>query len=154
MEFIHAAKFLQEWFDGLPANVRAWLIQAYWILVPAVALLVLYAVVRKESITESGRVTVKWFRPSQWLARFRQIEAENQAKLPENMQHFLAGTRRFLAFSHRAADLVYGVMATLLGFLGVLFSLILNPFKAWWLFLPSALLLYFAYRIFRKAPDS
>jgi hypothetical protein len=40
----------------------------------------------------------------------------------------------------------------LLGVLGVLISLVANPFNAWWLFLPSVFLLYIAYRIFRKAP--
>lgn len=152
MEMLHGAALIREWFDGLPPDVQAWLIQAYWILVPAVALLILYAVVRKESVSESGRVNVKWYRPSQWLTRFQQIKAENKAAMPENVQQFLLGTEKFLVFSHRAADLVYGVMAALLGTLGVLFSLITNPFKAWWLFLPSLILLYFAYRIFRKAP--
>lgn len=153
MELIHASKLLQEWFNKLSPETQAWLIKAYWIVVPLGLMFLIYAVVREEKISESGKVTVKWYHPTQWVAHFKQIKADNEAKLQKDGNVFFIKTHELLAASHKLSELVYDVLFVvvgLLGFLGVLISIAMNPFKAWWFFLPSALAVYIGVKSFKK----
>jgi hypothetical protein len=59
-----------------------------WI-VGSLLLIVIYKVARQESVAQSGKVEVKWYSPMQWLARFRQINAENREILPESTRTFV-----------------------------------------------------------------
>jgi len=153
MEFIHAAKFIHEWFDGLPLEVKTWLIKAYWVLVPAVVVMLIYAVVREEKISESGKVSVKWYYPKQWVARYMQIKAENEAKFARDGGNFYVKIRQLLELSRKFSDIAYDILFVILGLvglLGVLFSLFMNPLKTWWLFIPSVIVVYIAVQSLRK----
>lgn len=101
MELIHASKDLQEWFNGLPLDVQAWLIKAYWVVVPLGVMILIYAVVREEKVSESGKVTVKWYHPKQWVAHFQQIKADNEAKLIKDGNVFYIKSQQLLAVSHK-----------------------------------------------------
>jgi len=153
MEFIHAAKFIHEWFDGLPLEVKTWLIKAYWVLVPAVVVMLIYAVVREEKISESGKVSVKWYYPKQWVARYMQIKAENEAKFARDGGNFYVKIQQLLELSRKFSDIAYDILFVILGLvglLGVLFSLFMNPLKTWWLFIPSVIVVYIAVQSLRK----
>ncbi|MFM9835236.1 MAG: hypothetical protein ACKVOA_03960 [Methylophilaceae bacterium] len=153
MELIHASKLLQEWFNKLPPETQAWLIKAYWVVVPLGLMFLIYAVVREEKVSESGKVTVKWYHPKQWVLHFMQIKADNEAKLQKDGSVFFIKLRQLLAASHELSDLVYDVLFVLIGLLGVLgvvVSIAMNPFKAWWFFLPSAFAVYIGVKSFKK----
>jgi len=153
MEFIHAAKFIHEWFDGLPLEAKTWLIKAYWVLVPAVVVMLIYAVVREEKVSESGKVSVKWYYPKQWVARYMQIKAENEAKFARDGGNFYVKIRQLLELSRKFSDIAYDILFVILGLvglLGVLFSLFMNPLKTWWLFIPSVIVVYIAVQSLRK----
>ena len=153
MEFIHAAKFIHEWFDGLPLEVKTWLIKAYWVLVPAVVVMLIYAVVREEKVSESGKVSVKWYYPKQWVARYMQIKAENEAKFARDGGNFYVKIQQLLELSRKFSDIAYDILFVILGLvglLGVLFSLFMNPLKTWWLFIPSVIVVYIAVQSLRK----
>jgi hypothetical protein len=153
MELIHASKFLQEWFNGLPLDMQAWVIKAYWVLIPAIVVFVVYIVVREEKVSESGRVSVKWYHPKQWITRFMQVKADNEAKMARENPAFFIKTQQFLAVSHKLNDIAYDLLFVLvgvLGLLGVLLSVAMNPIKAWWLFLPSILTVYIGYKSLKK----
>ena len=153
MELLHASKFLQEWFNGLPPDVQAWVIKAYWVLIPAIIILIVYAVVREEKVSEYGRVSVKWYHPKQWVTRFIQIKADNEAKMAQENPAFFIKTQQFLAVSHKLNDIAYDILFVLvgvLGLLGVLLTIVMNPIKAWWLFIPSVLTVYIGYKSLKK----
>ena len=153
MELIHASKFLQEWFSGLPLVTQAWLIKAYWILIPLGVILLLYVVAQEEKISESGKVSVKWYHPKQWVAHFMQIKADNEAKLVKDGNVFFIKSQQLLAASHKLSEFAYDVIFVLvgvLGLLGVLLSIAMNPFKAWWFFIPSTLAVYIGFKSFKK----
>jgi hypothetical protein len=150
MEFIHAAKFLQEWFDGLPSDVKIWVVRVCWVLVPAIVALLIYTVVREEKISESGKVSVKWYHPSQWFARYMQIQADNEAKSVQNGSNFYIRLQQLLALNRQLSEIAYDViflMVGLLGLLGVLLSLMINT---WWVLIPSAIAVYIGVQSWRK----
>lgn len=150
MEILHLSAWIREWLATLPLNVQYWIKLIFYTAVILVALVVLYSVSRQESISESGKVVVKWYHPKYWMARYQHIKAENHQKLPANTREFVEKCQRFLASSHRWLDIGYGLIFALLGFLGLAISILLNPIKAWWMLIPSLLLLYFGYKTLKK----
>jgi hypothetical protein len=151
MEFIELGKWLNVWFGKLPKDWQLWLTHYYWWIVGSLLLVVIYKVARQESVAQSGKVEVKWYSPMQWLARLQQIKVENREKLPESTRTFVDKIYRVIELGHVVADYIYAFMACFLGLLGIIFSIILNPIKAWWMFLPSAFLFYIGYKMLRAA---
>jgi hypothetical protein len=151
MEFIELGKWLNVWFGKLPKDLQFWLTQYCWWIIGSLVLIVIYKVARQESLPQSGKVEVKWYSPVQWLARFQQIKAENREELPESTRKFLDKVYRVIELRHVVADYIYALIACFFGLLGIIVSIILNPIKAWWMFLPSALLFYIGYKMLRAA---
>ena len=60
MERFRAAQFIVDWFHQLPLDIQAWLIQAFWIALPVLVVIIGWRLIRQASVTESGRVVVKW----------------------------------------------------------------------------------------------
>ena len=149
MEFIELSKWLNVWFGKLPKGWQLWLTHYYWWIVGSFLLIVIYKVARQESVAQSGKVEVKWYSPTQWVDRFKQIKAENREKLPESTRSFVDKIYRVIELGHVVADYIYALIACFLGLLGIIASIILNPFKAWWMFLPSAFLFYIGYKMLR-----
>ena len=149
MEFIELSKWLNAWFGKLPKDWQLWLAHNYWWIVGSLLMIVIYKVARQESIAQSGKVEVEWYSPVHWVARFQQIKAENRQKLPESTRSFLDKIYRVIELGNVVADYIYGLIAFFLGLLGIVVSIILNPFMAWWLFLPSAFLFYIGSKILR-----
>ena len=147
MEFIELSKWLSVWFGKLPKDWQLWLTQHYWWIVGSFLFIVIYKVARQESVAQSGKVEVKWYSPMQWLDRFQQIKAENREKLPESTRSIVDKIYHVIELGHVVADYIYALIACFLGLLGIIVSIILNPFKAWWLFLPSAFLFYIGYKM-------
>lgn len=153
MGLIHLSAFMSDWLDGLPSGVRLWLLGASFLLSTLLLLFLLFRLARQEYVTESGKVVVNWFHPLQWLARFQQIKADNHAKLPEStraivdrLQLLLERSNNIVELGHEIVFLVVGC----LGLLGVLLSILMNPLKAWWLFVPSAIAVFIGYKAFHK----
>ncbi len=66
---------------------------------------------------------------------------------------FFIKSQQLLAVSHKLSELVYDVMFVfvgVIGLLGVLISIAMNPFKAWWFFIPSALALFIGVKSLKK----
>ncbi len=152
LEFIHAGKFISEWLDSLPPALREKVTGFFFVLIAVVFIFIGYMVARKESIDEAGKVNVKWYSPQKWLERFQEIQLENRKKLSPETIAFTDKIYTFIALGNKVSDFILGLLLALLGFVGLVFSLVLNPFKAWWLFLPSALLCYLSYKMLRKPP--
>lgn len=151
-EFIHAGKFINEWLDSLPPALREKVTGFFFLLIAVVFIFIFYMVARKESIDESGKVNVKWYSPQKWLERYQEIQIENRKKLSPEAIAFTDKIYKFIALGNKVRDFILGLLLALLGLVGVVTSLILNPFKVWWMFLPSALLCYLSYKMLRKPP--
>lgn len=150
METLHLSAWVNQWLATLPVNVQYWLKFFFYVAVVLVVLLLLFSVSRQESVSESGKIVVKWHHPKYWLARYQQIKAENHQKLPANTRESIEKFQRLLGSSHRLLDIGYGLIFAMLGFLGLAISILLNPIEAWWMFIPSLLLLYLGYKTLKK----
>ena len=149
MEFVELGEWVNVWFGKLPNDLQLWLTQYYWWIAGSLLLIVIDKVARQETVAQSGKVEVRWYSPAEWLARFQQIKAENREKLPESTWTFVDKIYRVIELGHVVADYLYAFIECFLGLLGIIVSIILNPIKAWWMFLPSALLLYIGYKMLR-----
>lgn len=152
MEFITLSNWLNVWFSKLPEDWQFWLMHDFLWIVGSLLLIILYKFARQEWVAPSGKVVVNWYSPMQWVSRFQQIKAESQRTLPESTRLFVGKMYRMIEVGHAVADYIYALMACFLGLLGIIISIILNPFKAWWLLLPSIVLFFIGYRMLRTNP--
>lgn len=152
MEGLHAAQQLIDWFHRLPPDVQAWLVQAYWVAVPILVLIIVWRLMRQESVSESGRVKVDWFSPKTWPGRFLQLREESRAALPKRMLSFMQQLDSVSKFGDRLHELILGFLMMLMAVLmGVMW--LISPLQGWWAGLLAFAAGYFAKRLLR-APQA
>jgi hypothetical protein len=148
MERFRAAQFIVDWFHQLPLNVQAWLIQAFWIALPVLIVIIGWRLMRQDSVTESGRVVVKWYSPKTWPSRFAQLRDEGHAALPQGMQNLVQQVDKANEFAHKLHTwLLGGLLALLALLMGIMW--LVSPLQGWWAGLLAAAAGYYAKRLLR-----
>jgi hypothetical protein len=149
MERFQAAKLLIDWFHQLPIHVQDWLVQAFWIAVPVLIIIIGWRLIRQEDTSESGRVTVKWFSPKTWPNRFIQLRDEGRAALPKDMQGFIEQVDKANEFAYKLQTLMLGCLLALLALLmGIMW--LVSPLQGWWAGLIAGAAGYYAKRLLRR----
>jgi hypothetical protein len=149
MERFQSAQWIVNQFHQLPANVQVWLIQAFWIAVPVLVLIVGWRIVHQESVSESGRVGVVWYSPTAWSSRFQQLRDEGHAALP-NVQRLVQQADRANALAHKLHTLLLGGLLVLFAVLmGIMW--LVSPLQGWWAGLAAFAAGYFAKRLLRPS---
>lgn len=151
MERFQAAQWIVNQFHQLPAEVQAWMIQAFWVAVPLLILIIGWRLVRQENVSESGRVSVKWYAPSTWPGRFQQLREEGHVALP--------GVQKVVQQMDNANEFAHKLHTLLLGWLLVLFAVLMgimwlvSPLQGWWTGLAAFAAGYYAKRLLRPSPS-
>ncbi len=149
MERFQAAQLIVDWFHRLPQDIQAWLIQAFWIAVPVLVVIVGWRLMRQDNVTESGRVVVNWFSPKTWPNRFKQLRDEGHAALPQGVQGLVQQVDNANRLAHKLHTLILGCLLVLLAVLMGLMWLI-SPLQGWWAGLVAVAAGYYAKRLLRR----
>jgi len=148
MERFRAAQFIIDWFHQLPLDIQAWLIQAFWIALPVLVVIIAWRLMRQASVTESGRVVVKWYAPKTWPNRFAQLRDEGNAALPHSVQNLVQQVDKVNEFGHKLHTLILGWLLVLFALLmGIMW--LVSPLQGWWAGLMAAAAGYYAKRLLR-----
>lgn len=152
MEFIHSAALISQWLDKLAPQTRYYVMEALVVLTVVMLVWLLYVVVRQERVSESGQVVVHWYHPLQWLARYKQLKAENEAKLSPDARSFVEKVQQFISVANKLKSVMYDVIFVVVGLLGLLGVLIClpSPIATWWMLIPSVVAVYIGYEGLRK----
>ena len=128
MEFLHISKLVREYFDSFPEPMRGYLYQGLYWLGALSILYVIYRVARSENVSESGRVSTVWYKPSTWLSRFQAIREKNRQDAPVAIVNALDKARTGLQWANAFAFILFGLIF-------VMFGIVAWSGGTWWLVL-------------------
>ena len=128
MEFLHISKWVREYFDSFPEPMRGYLYQGLYWLGALSILYVIYRVARSEDVSESGRVSTVWYRPSTWLARFESIKEQNRQNASVGIVSALDKARTGLQWANAFVLILFGLIC-------VVFGIVAWSGGTWWLVL-------------------
>jgi hypothetical protein len=148
MERFQAAQWIVNWFHQLPQDIQAWLIQAFWVAVPVLVVIIGWRLMRQEDTSESGRVTVKWYSPKTWPNRFKQLRDEGYAAMP-TAQKVAQQLDNANEFAHKLHTLILaGLLILCAVLMGIMW--LVSPLQGWWAGLMAFAAGYYAKKLLRR----
>jgi Flp pilus assembly protein TadB len=126
MEFFHLSKLVREYFDSFPEPMRGYLYQGLYWLGALSILYVIYRVSSSENVSESGRVSTIWYKPSTWFSRFQVIKEQNRQDTPAAIVSALDKARAGLQWAYAGGFILLGLIFLAIG-------VIAWSTSGWWL---------------------